>query len=101
MVPINWYLYLSLLLFCVGLAGFMLRRNLIMIFISIEIMLNAIALCFVSLGYYLQDLKGHVIALFIIGTAAAAVAVGLIILVIVYRNKPTLDIDEFKLLKEE
>ncbi|QER42646.1 NADH-quinone oxidoreductase subunit NuoK [Thermodesulfobacterium sp. TA1] len=101
MVPLNWYLILSFCLFGIGLTGFLIRKNLIMLLISIEVMLNAVNLSLVALGHYLQDLKAQVIALFIIGCAAGAVAVGLIILVIAYRNKPTLKIEEFNLLRED
>ncbi|WP_022855747.1 NADH-quinone oxidoreductase subunit NuoK [Thermodesulfobacterium thermophilum] len=101
MVPLSWYLIVSFCLFGIGLVGFLIRRNLIMLLLSIEIMLNAVNLSLVALGHYLQDIRPQVIALFIIGCAAGAVAVGLILLVITYRNKATLKVDEFNLLRED
>lgn len=101
MVPLNCYLALSVILFFVGLIGFLIRRNLIMMLISIEIMLNAVNLSLIALSHYMQDIRGQILALFVIAIAGGAVAVGLIILVLAYKNKPTLKLEEFDLLREK
>lgn len=101
MVPLSFYLCLSCLLFFIGVFGFLTRRNLIMMFISIEIMLNSVNISLVALSHYMQDIRGQILALFVIAIAGGAVAVGLIILILAYRNKPTLKLEEFKLLRED
>ena len=101
MVPLNCYLALSVILFFVGLIGFLIRRNLIMMLISIEIMLNAVNLSLIALSHYMQDIRGQILALFVIAIAGGAVAVGLIILILAYKNKPTLKLEEFDLLREK
>ncbi len=99
MVPLNWYLILSVMLFVVGLIGFLTRRNIIMLFISVEIMLNAINISLIAMSHYLQDMRGQVLAFFVIACAAAGVAIGLVLLIAAYRNKPTIRLEEFDLLK--
>ena len=101
MVPLNYYLALSVLLFFVGVFGFLTRRNIIMMFISIEIMLNSVNISLVALSHYMQDIRGQILALFVIAIAGGAVAVGLIILILAYRNKQTLKLEEFNLLRED
>lgn len=101
MVPLSYYLALSIVLFFIGFAGFITRRNLIMMFISIEIMLNSINVSLVALSHYMQDIRGQILALFVIAVAGGAVAVGLIILILAYRNKPALNLEEFNLLRED
>ncbi len=101
MVPLKLYLALSILLFFIGVFGFLTRRNLIMMFISIEVMLNSVNISLVALSHYMQDIRGQILALFVIAIAGGAVAVGLIILILVYRNKPSLKLEDFHLLKEE
>ncbi|WP_353684749.1 NADH-quinone oxidoreductase subunit NuoK [Thermodesulfovibrio sp. 3907-1M] len=101
MVPLSYYLALSTVLFFVGFVGFLTRKNLIMMFISIEIMLNSINVSLVALSHYMQDIRGQIIALFVIAIAGGAVAVGLIIIILAYKNKPTLKLEEFNLMREE
>lgn len=101
MVPLSYYLALSIALFFIGFIGFITRRNLIMMFISIEIMLNSINVSLVALSHYMQDIRGQILALFVIAIAGGAVAVGLIILILAYKNKPTLKLEEFNLLRED
>jgi len=101
MVPLSWYLALSSILFFIGVFGFLTRRNIIMMFISIEVMLNSVNISLVALSHYMQDVRGQILALFVIAIAGGAVAVGLIILILAYRNKPTLKLEEFNLLRED
>ncbi|MCW4469746.1 NADH-quinone oxidoreductase subunit NuoK [Flavobacterium sp. MFBS3-15] len=93
------YIYLSALLFCVGAFGVLYRRNAIVMFMSIEIMLNAVNLLLVAFSTYHQDAQGQVFVFFSMAVAAAEVAVGLAILVAVYRNLTNIDIDNLKNLK--
>ena len=93
------YIYLSALLFCIGAFGVLYRRNAIIMFMSIEIMLNAVNLLLVAFSTYHQDAQGQVFVFFSMAVAAAEVAVGLAILVAVYRNLSNIDIDNLKNLK--
>ncbi len=95
----GWYLTLSALLFCIGVAGVLTRRNVLIIFMSIELMLNAVNLCFVTFGRYLPDANGQVFVFFIMAVAAAEVAVGLAIIVTIFRHKEIVDIDQVNLVK--
>ncbi len=99
MVPLNWYILLSAVVFGIGVIGFLTRRNLIIIFISIELMLNAVNISLVAFSHYLQSIKGQILVFFIITVAAAEAAIGLAILIVFYRNKPTIKVDEINLLK--
>lgn len=101
MVPLSYYLALSIIVFFIGAFSFLTRRNLIMMFLSIEIMLNAVNISLVALSHYMQDIRGQILALFVIALAGGAVAVGLIILVLAYRNRKTLKLEDFNLLREE
>ncbi len=98
-VPIEWYLFLSTVLFTIGVAGVLIRRNAIIIFMSIELMLNAVNLLLVAFSSYLSDSKGQVFVFFIMAVAAAEVAVGLAILMMVYRNTKSSDINILNKLK--
>ena len=98
-VPIQWYIYLSILLFTIGSLGVMLRRNAIIIFMCIELMLNAVNLLLVAFSKYLGDSTGQVFVFFIMVVAAAEVAVGLAILMMIYRNNGSVDIDELTKIK--
>ena len=93
------YIYLATLLFCVGIFGVLYRRNAIIMFMSIEIMLNAVNLLFVAFSTYHQDAQGQIFVFFSMAVAAAEVAVGLAILVAIFRNLSTIDIDKLKNLK--
>lgn len=98
-IGIQNYIYLSALLFCVGIFGVLYRRNAIIMFMSIEIMLNAVNLLFVAFSSYHQDAQGQVFVFFSMAVAAAEVAVGLAIVVAIFRNLGSIDIDNLKNLK--
>jgi NADH-quinone oxidoreductase subunit K len=98
-IGIENYIYLSAILFCVGVFGVLFRRNAIIVFMSIEIMLNAVNLLFVAFSTYHQDAQGQVFVFFSMAVAAAEVAVGLAILVSIYRNLMSIDIEKLKNLK--
>ena len=98
-VPLNWYLLLSTVLFTIGVLGVLFRRNAIIIFMSVELMLNAINLLLVAFSSYLSDSKGQVFVFFIMAVAAAEVAVGLAILMMVHRNTKSTDINVLNKLK--
>ena len=98
-IPANYCLLLSAVLFATGVVGVLTRRNAVLIFMSIEIMLNAVNLSFVTFAREQGSLHGQVAALFVIAVAAAEVAVGLSIIVAVFRGKETVDVDEINLMK--
>lgn len=96
---LNTYLALSAVLFSIGTAGVFLRRNLITILLSVEVMLNAVNLTFVAVDRFLGTVDGQIIAFFVITVAAAEAAVGLAILIALYRHRETLSPDAFTTLK--
>jgi NADH-quinone oxidoreductase subunit K len=98
-IPINYYIILSALLFSIGVLGVMFRRNAIIIFMCIELMLNAVNLLLVAFSTYLSDAQGQVFVFFIMAVAAAEVSVGLAILTMIYRNTKSTDIDFLNKLK--
>ena len=98
-VPISWFLSLSAVLFSLGVAGFLLRRNIITVFMSIELMLNAVNLSFVTFSYHLKKVDGHLYTVFVMVVAAAEAAVGLAIILTVFKNRQTLNIDEVDSMK--
>src|SRR5436190_22469702 len=91
-IPLNYYVLLSTLLFCIGVIGVLFRRNAIIIFMCIELMLNAVNLLLVAFSTFLADPAGQVFVFFIMAVAAAEVAVGLAILTMIYRNTGSVDI---------
>ena len=99
MVPLNHYLVLSGILFSIGTAGVFLRRNLITVLLSIEIMLNAVNLTFVAVGRYLNTVDGQIITFFVMTVAAAEAAVGLALVIALFRHRETLNPDAFTSLK--
>ncbi|MDP6625344.1 MAG: NADH-quinone oxidoreductase subunit NuoK [Nitrospinota bacterium] len=99
MVPLTHYLMISAILFSLGVTGVLLRRNVIMIFMSIELMLNAVNLTFVAFSKFLNNLDGHIFTFMVITVAAAEAAVGLAIVIALFRKKPTANVDEINLLK--
>jgi NADH-quinone oxidoreductase subunit K len=99
MIPFSSYLILSAALFTVGVLGFMLRRNVIVIFMSIELMLNAANLAFLSFAHFLNSLDGQIFVFFVMSVAAAEAAVGLAIIMAIYRTKETVNADELNLMK--
>ena len=98
-VPLTWYLMLSAILFALGVAGFLFRRNIITVFMSIELMLNAVNLSFVAFSYQLRQIDGHIYSFFVMVVAAAEAAVGLAIILTIFKNRGTLQIDEVDTLK--
>ncbi|SRR5487761_2415847 len=98
-VPFTWYLILSAVLFSLGVAGFLFRRNVITVFMSIELMLNAVNLSFVAFSYKFKQPDGHIFSFFVMVVAAAEAAVGLAIILTVFKNRRTLEIDEVSSLK--
>lgn len=98
-VNINLYLFLSTMLFCIGVMGVLFRRNAIIVFMSVELMLNAVNLLLVAFSSYWGDPAGQVFVFFVMVVAAAEVAVGLAILVMIYRNTGSTDIDVLNKLK--
>ncbi|MGZ3511653.1 MAG: NADH-quinone oxidoreductase subunit NuoK [Candidatus Binataceae bacterium] len=99
MVPMSYFVGLSAVLFAIGVAGVLLRRNIIVIFMSIEIMLNAVNLAFVALGRRLGSMDGQVIVFFVMTVAAAEAAVGLAIIISIFRNRETVNADELNLMR--
>jgi NADH-quinone oxidoreductase subunit K len=99
MVPTTYYLVLSAVLFTIGVLGVLLRRNVLIIFMSVEMMLNAVNLTFVALGREFLDLHGQVFVLIAMAVAAAEVAVGLAILMTLIRHKDSTNIQDMNLLK--
>jgi NADH-quinone oxidoreductase subunit K len=98
-VPLSWYLLLSAILFVLGVAGFVYRKSVITVFMSIELMLNAVNLSFVSFSYQLQRVDGHIYSFFVMVVAAAEAAVGLAIILTIFKNRETLQIDEVDSMK--
>ena len=99
MVPLSWYLILSAVLFTIGAAGVLLKRNAISMFMCIELMLNAVNLTFVAFSRYHSDIGGQMMVIFVMAVAAAEVAVGLGILVSIFRNRASINVDEIDLMK--
>jgi NADH-quinone oxidoreductase subunit K len=99
MVPESWYLALSAALFAIGGVGVIIRRNPLVVFMSIELMLNAANLAFVAFGHRLGSLDGQAIVFFVMAVAAAEVAVGLAIIVAIFRVRRRLSVDDLTLMK--
>jgi NADH-quinone oxidoreductase subunit K len=98
-VPLSWYLVLSAILFALGVAGFVYRKSVLTVFMSIELMLNAVNLSFVSFSYELQRIDGQIYSFFVMVVAAAEAAVGLAIILTIFKNRGTLQIDEVDSMK--
>lgn len=90
---------LSTIVFTIGVFGFLSRKNIIIIFMSIELMLNAVNINLISLSHYLQDLRGQILAFFVIAVAASEAAIGLAIIIALFRNKATAHVDEIHEMK--
>jgi len=99
MVPTNYYVILSAILFGLGVFAFIFKRNIITIFMSIELMLNAVNLAFIAFGRALGQLQGQVFVFFVIVVAAAEAAVGLAIIILIARNRQSLNVERVNLLK--
>lgn len=99
MVTISWYIALSAILFAIGALGVLLRRNAIIIFMSVELMLNAGNLLFVAFARQAGDINGQVLVFFTLTVAAAEVAVGLALIVSIFRQRKSINIDEMRIMK--
>jgi NADH-quinone oxidoreductase subunit K len=99
MVPINYYIILSAILFTIGVTGVLIRRNALIIFMSIELMLNGANLALVAFNSVLESFSGQIFVFFVIAVAAAEVAVGLALIVEIFRTKKTIDVDQMSSLK--
>ncbi|HJR79809.1 MAG TPA: NADH-quinone oxidoreductase subunit NuoK [Anaerolineales bacterium] len=99
MIPISYYIVLSAILFTIGVVGVLIRRNALIIFMSIELMLNAANLTFVAFGSVLQSFSGQIFVFFVIAVAAAEVAVGLALIVEIFKSKRSIDVDQMNSMK--
>ena len=100
MVPTTWYLYVAAILFTIGLSGVLLKRNALIVMMSVELMLNAANLTFLAFARQSGDVAGHAIAFFVIAVAAAEAAVGLAIVIAIYRTRGAINLDEVRTLRE-
>jgi NADH-quinone oxidoreductase subunit K len=98
MVPIAYYLVLAAVLFSIGIGAFLIKRNVITIFISIELMLNAVNLTFVAFAHRWNQIGGQIFVFFVMVVAAAEAAVGLAIIIAIFRTRQTLNVDEIDLM---
>jgi NADH-quinone oxidoreductase subunit K len=98
-IPLSYYVTLSVIVFITGLVGVLIRRNIIIILLSVELMLNATNINFVAFSHYLHNVAGQVFVFFALTVAAAEVAVGLAIIIALYRSRSSINVDEFQLLK--
>jgi NADH-quinone oxidoreductase subunit K len=99
MIPINYYIILSAILFSMGVVGVLVRRNALIIFMSIELMLNASNLAIVAFSSILKSFSGQIFVFFVISVAAAEVAVGLALIVEIFKSKRSIDVDQMSSLK--
>ena len=99
MVPVNYYVILSAILFTIGVVGVLTRRNALIIFMSIELMLNAANLAFVAFSSVIRSFTGQIFVFFVIAVAAAEVAVGLALIVEIFKSKRSIDVDHMSSLK--
>jgi len=99
MVPVSWYLFLAALLFAIGTAGALTRRNGITIFLSIELMLNSVNLTLVAYSRLLDDHTGQLVVFFVLAVAAAEAAVGLALFIALYRHRRTIDLNRINLMR--
>lgn len=98
-VPLSYYLILSAVVFAIGVAGVLIRRNLLVVLMSIELMLNAVNLTFIAFSRFLGSMDGQVVVFFVMAVAAAEAVIGLAIIISVYRHRQTLDPQEMQLLR--
>ncbi len=99
MVDVNYYIVLSAILFTIGALGVLIRRNALIIFMSVELMLNAANLAMVAFGSVLNSFSGQIFAFFVIAVAAAEVAVGLALIVEIFKSKRSIDVDQMNSMK--
>jgi NADH-quinone oxidoreductase subunit K len=99
MISIEWYLALSAVLFIIGVVGVLIRKNAIVIFMSVELMLNAVNLTLLAFSSYYHNVQGEILVLFSLAVAAAEAAVGLAIIIAIFRNNLSVDVSDINLLK--
>jgi NADH-quinone oxidoreductase subunit K len=99
MLPVKWYLIVSAILFAIGVTGVLIRRNPMIIFMSIELMLNAVNLSFVTFSRYLDSVDGQMFVFLVLTVAAAEVVVGLAIIVSIFRTRRDIDVDDMNILR--
>ncbi len=99
MIPLSYYLILSAVLFGIGVVGVLINRNAIVVFMSIEIMLNAVNLTLIAFSQYLNSPAGQVLVFLVMAVAAAEAAVGLAIIVVIYRTRDSVNVDDVNLMK--
>lgn len=99
MIPLSWYMILSAALFAIGVVGVFSRRNIFIILMSIELMLNAANINFIAFSHYLQSLTGQIFVIFVITVAAAEAAVALAIIILIARNRGSVYVDDFHIMK--
>lgn len=99
MIPLSWYMALAIVLFSIGVCGFLTRRNVIMMFLSIELMLNGVNLNLVALSHFMDSVRGQAFTFFIITVAAAEAAIGLGIAIALYRSRRSVHVDTLTQLK--
>ncbi|MBI1805340.1 MAG: NADH-quinone oxidoreductase subunit NuoK [Ignavibacteriae bacterium] len=98
-MPLNYYLSLSAILFTIGVVGVLTRRNAIIVFMCVELMLNSVNLTLVAFSSYLGNINGQILVFFVMAVAAAEAAIGLAIIIALFRNKQTVNIDEINIMK--
>jgi NADH-quinone oxidoreductase subunit K len=98
-ITLNWYLTLSALLFSMGVIGFLFRRNAIVMLMCVELMLNSVNITLVAFSQYLGDVSGQILVFFVMSVAAAEAAVGLALIIALFRNKMTVDVSKINLFK--
>ena len=98
-LPLGYYLALGAVMFTIGVAGVLVRRNVIVVFMSIELMLNSVNLTLVAFSSYLGNPTGQILVFFVLAVAASESAVGLAIIIALFRNKQTVNVDEINIMK--
>ena len=99
MISVHHYLILSAILFCIGTFGVLTRKNAIVIFMCIEVMLNSVNLTFIALSKHVGNMDGQIFVFFVMTVAAAEAAVGLALMIAFYRNRESIEVDDFNMLK--
>ena len=99
MIPLSWYVTLSVIMFSIGVLGVLIRRNVIIIFMCIELILNSVNIAMVAFAHYLNSVRGQIFVFFIMTVAAAEAAIGLAIIIAMYRNKETLNTSDINIMK--
>ena len=99
MIPLNWYLILAAVLFMIGVTGFFIKRNIIALLLCVEIMLNAVNLTFIAFSSQRGEISGQIFVFFVLVVAAAEAAVGLALIIAMFRNRESLNVDRSNLLK--